>query len=322
KESVVGAITQTTGEVLQRAGGVTNLGMALTGNLPGVVTISSTGMPGAEDPQILIRAQTSWNNSAPLILVDGVERSISSIDIASVQTVSVLKDASATAVFGVKGANGVILITTKQGAKGKANIEIRSNMTAKMASKLPEKYDTYDALSLKNQVIERELGLVPGGWTAYKPYAILDKYRNPATPEERDRYPNVDWVDALFKDVAWSNNTSANVSGGTNFVTYFAGVDFVYEGDLFKTFQNGRGYNAGYGYTRLNARSNLDFNLTKTTKFSTKLFGSNGVRKVPWNASDGDATFWASAYRTSPDAMWPIYSDGTWGWYAARNADV
>lgn len=322
KESVVGAITQTTGEVLQRAGGVTNLGMALTGNLPGVVTISSTGMPGAEDPQILIRAQTSWNNSAPLILVDGVERSISSIDIASVQTVSVLKDASATAVFGVKGANGVILITTKQGAKGKANIEIRSNMTAKMASKLPEKYDSYDALSLKNQVIERELGLVPGGWTAYKPYAILDKYRNPATPEERDRYPNVDWVDALFKDVAWSNNTSANVSGGTNFVTYFAGVDFVYEGDLFKTFQNGRGYNAGYGYTRLNARSNLDFNLTKTTKFSTKLFGSNGVRKVPWNASDGDATFWASAYRTSPDAMWPIYSDGTWGWYAPRNADV
>src|SRR5690606_38729885 len=151
KESVVGAITQTTGEVLQRAGGVTNVGMALTGNLPGVVTISSTGMPGAEDPQILIRAQTSWNNSSPLILVDGIERSISSVDISSVESISVLKDASATAVFGVKGANGVILITTKQGKKGKANIQIRSNITTKAASKLPEKYDSFDALLLKNE---------------------------------------------------------------------------------------------------------------------------------------------------------------------------
>src|SRR5690606_31185828 len=129
KESLVGAITQTTGEVLERTGGVTNLGMALTGNLPGVVTSTSSGMPGAEDPQILIRAQTSWNSSSPLILVDGIERSISSIDIGSVESISVLKDASATAVFCVMGANGVILITTKQGKKGQANIQIRSNIT-------------------------------------------------------------------------------------------------------------------------------------------------------------------------------------------------
>src|SRR5699024_7013870 len=122
KQSIVGAITQTTSEVLERTGGVTSLGAALTGNLPGVITTASTGMPGEEDPQILIRGRSTPNNASPLILVDGVERSMNNIDIQSVESVSVLKDASATAVFGVKGANGVILITTKRGREGKAQI--------------------------------------------------------------------------------------------------------------------------------------------------------------------------------------------------------
>lgn len=322
KESVVGAIVQTSGKVLERTGGVTNLGMALTGNLPGLITTSSSGMPGAEDPQMIVRAQSSWNSSSPLILVDGIERSMSSIDISSVESVSVLKDASATAVYGVKGANGVVLITTKKGTEGRTSIQIRSNVTAKVPSKLPQKYDSYDALELKDRAIERELMISANGWTAYKPQDVINKYRYPADAAEADRYPNVDWEKALFKDHAMSYNTSANVSGGSKFVNYFAGVDFVSEGDLFKTFQNNRGYQSGYGYTRTNVRSNLDFNLTKTTKFSTKLFGSNGVRKVPFNAADGDASFWASAYRTSPDAMQPIYSDGTWGFFQPRNADV
>ena len=147
KASVVGAITQTSGKTLERAG-VNNLGAALTGNLPGVITSSSTGMPGAEDPKIIIRTQSSWNNSEPLVLVDGIEREMSSVDISSVENISVLKDASATAVYGVKGANGVILITTKRGKEGKANVQIKANMTAKVVSKLPEKYDAYDTFYL------------------------------------------------------------------------------------------------------------------------------------------------------------------------------
>jgi TonB-dependent SusC/RagA subfamily outer membrane receptor len=111
KASVVGAITQTSGEVLKRAGGVNDIGAALTGNLPGVVTTASSGMPGEEEPKIVIRSASSWNNSDPLVLVDGIERPMSSVDINSVKSISVLKDASATAVYGVKGANGVILIT-------------------------------------------------------------------------------------------------------------------------------------------------------------------------------------------------------------------
>lgn len=134
---MVGSITQTTGKVLERTG-VTSLGAALTGNLPGVITSASTGMPGEEDPEIIIRTKSSWNNSAPLVLVDGVEREMNSVDISSVASISVLKDASATAVYGVKGANGVILITTKRGQEGKANVQVKANMTAKVVSKLPE----------------------------------------------------------------------------------------------------------------------------------------------------------------------------------------
>lgn len=113
KASVVGAITQASGKVLERSVGIPDVGSALTGNLPGVITTASSGMPGEEEPQIVIRGSSTWNNSAPLVLVDGIERPMSGVDMASVENISVLKDASATAVYGVKGANGVILVTTK-----------------------------------------------------------------------------------------------------------------------------------------------------------------------------------------------------------------
>ncbi|MDP4208827.1 MAG: TonB-dependent receptor [Bacteroidota bacterium] len=325
KESVVGSITQTSSKELERAGGVSSLGAALTGNLPGVVAFSATGMPGAEDPKIVIRSQTSWNNSDPLILVDGIERPMNTVDINSVESVSVLKDASATAIYGVRGANGVILINTKRGSEGKASINVRANMTAKVRSKLPEKYDSYDALSIKDLVIERELniGSGAGAWASYIPSEMVKKYRYPANAYEADRYPNVDWEKELFKDYAMSYNASVNVSGGTKVVKYFASADYLHEGDLFKTFQNDRGYEPGYGYDRINIRSNLDFNLTSTTKFSTNLFGSNGVRKLPWGAQDGDAGYWISAYRTAPDAMPVKYSTtGMWSYYDPRKTDV
>lgn len=323
KASVVGSIVQTSGATLERAGGVTSVGSALTGNLPGVITYSSSGMPGSEDPKIVIRSQSSWNSSDPLILVDGIERDMNTVDITSVENISVLKDASATAVYGVKGANGVILITTKRGKEGKASVHAKVNMTAKVVSKLPEKYDAYDTFLIRNDAMEREL-LVPGlnTWSGYMPMEIIDKYRNPLTPEEWDRYPNTDWEDYLFKKTAFSWNANVDVSGGTKLVNYYASINFVHEGDLFKKFENSRGYSTGFGYNRINARSNLDFKITPTTKLSVNLFGSNATQQVPWDMSSDDTSFWTSAYKTAPDAMRPIYSDGTWGWYAPRDADV
>jgi len=318
KASVVGAITQTTGEVLERAAGVNDIGSALTGNLPGVTTMASSGVPGEEEPQIIIRSPSSWNNSSPLVLVDGIERPMSSVDMQSVATISVLKDASATAVYGVKGANGVILITTKRGQEGKAQISVSANAIMKIPSKLPDKYDSYAALVARNTAIEHELNLAPDAFAYMKPMSFIENYRNQTTIEQQERYPNVDWQDALFKDYTMSYNANLNVAGGTSFVKYYAGVDFVKEGDLFRDFGNGRDYNTGYGYNRVSVRSNLDFNITKTTVFKVNISGTNGKQTTPWalNAwSDWQMSqMWAGVYNISPDAFLPKYSDGSWGY--------
>ncbi len=314
KASVVGAITQTDSKVLERTGGVTSLGMALAGNLPGVVTMSTTGKPGDEDPEITIRGVTSWNSSAPLILVDGVERPMNSVDINSVASISVLKDASATAVFGVRGANGVILITTKRGQEGKATININASTTLKTYSKLPDMMDAYDALNLRNRVIESELPFRPEAWTYYLTQDRLNKYRNPANQEEFERYPNVDWVDELLKPVATSYNFNINLSGGTRFVKYFVNADYAHEGDIYKKVPNFRGYEPGFSYDRINVRSNLDFNLTKTTQLHVNLSGSHSVKKATQGQYEN--LVWSAFYGISPDSFRPIYSDGTFGFYA------
>lgn len=314
KESVVGAIAQTTSKVLERTGGVSSLGQALTGNLPGVVTMTTTGKPGEEDPQITIRGVSSWNGSDPLVLVDGIERPMGSVDINSVASISVLKDASATAVFGVRGANGVILITTKRGEEGKATININASTTLKTYSKLPKLMDSYDALMLRNRVIEGELGYKPDAWSYYLPQQTIDKYRYPANRDEYERYPNVDWVDELLKDVATSFNANVNVAGGTKFVKYFTSVDYTHEGDIYKSFDNNRGYDTGFGYDRINVRSNLDFSLTSTTKLRVNLSGSHAVKKGT-NYNDYENLVWSAFYGVSPDAFIPRYSDGTFGYY-------
>jgi TonB-linked SusC/RagA family outer membrane protein len=276
-------------------------------------------MPGEEDPMILIRAASSWNNRQPLILVDGVERPIQGLDINAVESISVLKDASATAVFGVKGANGVILVTTKRGKEGPARIEVTGSATMKVPSKLPNKYDSYDALMARNIAIEHELGVSPNSWSYIRPQSFIEKYRHPANREEAERYPNVDWQEELFRDYAMAYNANLSVSGGTSFVKYFTSADFQHEGDIFRRWDNGRNYDAGYGYNRLNVRSNLDFQLTKTTVFKVNLAGSNGVRKSPWNQSNSSdwavAQQWAGAYNIAPDVFLPRYSDGSWGFY-------
>lgn len=319
KASVVGSITQTSSKVLERAGGVSDLGSALTGNLPGVVTTASTGMPGEEDPQIVIRGASSWNNSAPLILVDGIERPMSGIDVNSVESISVLKDASATAVYGVKGANGVILITTKRGKEGKATINAGGSMALKMPSKLPNKLDSYDAFQLRNDAVEYELGLTPDSWMYMMSQEQMNKYRNPANQAEAERYPNIDWADWMFKDYAFSENANVSVSGGTPFVKYYAAIDYQHEGDLFKEYDNGRGYQTTYGYNRVNMRSNLDFQLTKTTLLKTNLSGSHGVKQGP--RTDYEYNIWGSVYTTPPNVFYPQYSDGTWGYDPINNAN-
>ena len=337
KASVVGAITQTTGEVLERAAGIGSVGAALTGNLPGVATIASTGQPGEEDPRIYIRGAAAWNTDAqPLVLVDGVEREIKAVDISSVATVSVLKDASATAIYGVKGANGVILITTKRGVEGKAKVDVGFNATLKAVSKLPRKYDSYDGYMYRNQAIEHELAI--GGdasWAYYRPQTFINNFRNQdhtviankdaagnylGDYSQAERYPNVDWQEEMFKNFALSYNTNLNISGGTKFVKYFVAFDFQNEGDMTKIWDNHQGYEGGYTYNRLNVRSNLDFQITKTTQFSVNLAGSNAQQKTPRYYYGNNGEFfqqqnWAGAYGMAPNLFPVQFSDGSWGYY-------
>ena len=325
KASVVGAITQTTGKVLERAGGVSDIGSALTGNLPGVITSSSSGMPGDEDPKIVIRGVSSWNSSDPLILVDGIERPMSSVDIHSVQSISVLKDASATAVYGVKGANGVILITTKRGTEGKAKISASASSALKLVSKLPETYGSADALYYVNQAIKHELGLSPSSWGDIRSTDFINNYNAPAgsiDPETgllmSERYPDVDWQKELFKDYAMSYNANVNIAGGTKAVKYYAAIDYQHEGDLFREWKNNRGYTSGYGFNRINVRSNLDFQLTKTTTLKANLSGSHGIRKSPYGLEKGswaETQLWQAAYSAPHDTFLPQYSDGVWGYF-------
>ena len=322
KESVVGSIAQLSNEKLKQTGNVTDLRQALEGQIPGVVALTTSGEPGGiltgeSATNIFIRGQNTWNGGQPLVLVDGVERSMNNIDVNEVASMSVLKDASATAVFGVKGANGVILITTKRGTEGKTTLNFSYNTTASMLSKQPEKLDSYAAMMAKDEIIEREGVLNQPSWGAYVPYEIVQRYRLPQTAEYSQIYPNVDWQDAMFKKMGFAHRLTLNAQGGSKAIQYFGSLAYLHEGDMFKDYNNGKGYNPNYDYDRFNFRSNIDIKLTRTTKFKLNLSGYYSLKNTNYNndgsTSRADAWMWKATYGLAPNLFLPMYSDGRWG---------
>ncbi len=311
KINVVGAISAIKGDALLQSGGVTTIGQALQGKIPGLTTMYTNGKPGSTDMKIYIRAQSSWNNSGDvLVLIDGIERDMNDIDMNEVESVSVLKDASATAVYGVKGANGVILITTKRGQTGKAKLSVSGSLIAKTISKVPSKYESYDAMMIRNQAIMRELPYSEASWKDYIPLQVADKFRNQQTQEEFEMFPNVDWKEYMFKDVANDQQLNLSISGGAELAKYFVSLSYNDESDMTKDFETGKGYNSKLSYKRLNYRSNLDFNITKSTKLSVNLSGS--YSKKTGSPAD-DIRLYLSLYNIAPDLYYPRYSDGSYG---------
>jgi len=313
KQSVVGAISQIKGEDLKEvSAGLSNVAEALQGNVPGVTTIQGSGVPGRNDVQIFIRGQGSWNGSGqPLILVDGVQRSMDNIDFNDIENLSVLKDASATAVFGVQGANGVILITTKRGKKGGAQLSLTVNSTLKTVSKLPEKLDAYDAILESNSSILHQLAQDESVWSLIRPLAIADKYRNPANEQESYIYPNVNWKNTLVKDVAQDYNLNLSVRGGGDNAKYFGSLGYQSVSDIFdgQRYDNGKGYDGSYQYDRFNYRTNIDFNITKTTELSVSIGGFLGTEQSP-----GDLNLVTnSIYDLAPNIYTPVFPDGAFG---------
>lgn len=293
KESVVGAITQIDNQALVRSG-VTNVTNAITGKLSGVLTVQQTGQPGANDSEIYIRGLSSWNGSAPLVLVDGIERDFSDLDPNEINTLSVLKDASATAVFGAKGANGVIIVTTKRGAVGKPKLDVTASYGMQRATRIPDHIDSYTTMSMYNNAL-----MNGQQFSDLLPQWYLDEYQNPSSELNALRFPNVNWFDLLSKPFAPTTNANFNISGGTNFVKYFCSLGYTNEGSFFDAYKDGF-YDMNYHYNRINYRANIDFNLTKSSVLSFNVGGDTGIRNQPNSAP------WRNMYSTSP-ARFPAF---------------
>lgn len=293
KESVVGAITQIDNKALMNSGSpdVTN---AITGKLSGVLTIQQQGEPGASNAEIIVRGLSSWNGSAPLVLVDGVERDFSAMDPNEIATISVLKDASATAVYGAKGANGVIIVTSKRGSLGKPKFNVSASTGLQWATAIPDHISSYTTMSMYNVAMMNQMQ-----FTDLIPQNVLNEYQQPSTRLNALRYPNVDWFNEVTNKFAPTVNANLNLQGGTNFVKYFASFGYLYQGSLFDAYHNGID-DARYKYNRFNYRTNLDFALTKSTGFSINVGGEVGIKNQPSNSS------WYALYATSP-ARFPAY---------------
>ena len=273
KESVVGAIAQIQTEDIVNTG-LTNVTQAIAGKLSGVLTMQTSGAPGANNAEIIIRGVSSWNGSSPLVMVDGVERNFSTIDPNEIENISVLKDASATAVFGAKGANGVILVTTRGGKEGKPVMKMNISQGFNFATRLPAHISAYDTALGWNVAMMNSMN-----YANMYSEADLAEFANPSSAINALRYPDINWFDELLKDVANTTDANLNISGGTRRARYFISLGYKNEGSIF---EDSELYGFGnYGYDRFNYRANLDFNVTSSTILSFKVGGDIASRLSP-----------------------------------------
>ena len=281
KMTLTGAVSNVGSKELLKAP-VANLGNALQGHLPGVQTVQYSGMPGADDPVIRIRGIGSLNSAEPLVLVDGVERSFTQIDPNEVADISILKDASATAVFGVRGANGVILVTTKRGQAGEASVSASASAGVQQISEFIDFTDSYTYGRMWNyaQITDtRDPSQWPGSSyiNDYTPYAgdgirfdqqAMEHFKNGDMPMT---YPNVDWINYLMNDAAWQEQVNVNVNGGTDRMRYFVSTGIFNQNSLFKTFSDNP--NETFKYNRYNYRANLDIDVSRYSTLAITLGG-------------------------------------------------
>lgn len=311
KVTMTGAISSVKSDDLVRTsvGSVNNV---LGGQLSGVTTVQYSGEPGDDAAEIFVRGKATWGDSQPLIQVDGVERTMADIDPNEIESVTVLKDASATAVFGVRGANGVVLITTKRGSQGKAKISVSTSWTALSPTKMVEQASSLEYANFYNQMSENDywqtanLAVANGkyasleAYMAEKPFsksfsdAIIQKF---ATGSDPIRFPNTRWAEYIMKDVTLQQQHNLNISGGTDRVKYFISTGYYSQDGLFKEF--GANYDFGYQYHRFNYRSNLDLKATKTTTLSFNVAGNVSNADKPYTGS-GAAGLIKQIYYATP----------------------
>ncbi|MGM9767394.1 MAG: SusC/RagA family TonB-linked outer membrane protein [Candidatus Cryptobacteroides sp.] len=305
KASSVGSIAQTSGSELMKSGNINSVSEALQGKLNGVISINSTGQPGANTASIYIRGKSSWQNTNPLVLVDGIERDMNDVDFNEIESISVLKDASATAVYGVRGGNGVILLTTKRGDSEKPRVSFNMNVGLKSPTATGNWADYVTAMKMYNEAAANE-----GNWSALYSQATIDAWENALRTGNygpyNDVFPQVDWAEEILH-VGVSENYNVNINGKSDFMKYFASVGYQHDGSIYDIPKN-ENYDPRAYYNRLNWRANFDFNLTKYTVFSVNVAGKMGYR---------NSQFYSDVYgklTVAPTNDFPIkYSDGYWG---------
>ncbi|WP_169719441.1 TonB-dependent receptor [Olivibacter sitiensis] len=245
KSSVTAAVSTVSGETLKKVGPVANVSNALGGNVSGLITRQTTGEPGADASAVLLRG------NAPLVLVDGVERNWNRINMQDIETISILKDASAVAPYGLRGANGVILVTTKRGKSGTMVLNYSGEYGIQEPTNTPEFMNAYDGLSLRNQAL-----IMDGRPNEVIADDVLELYR-----QGTDRYPNTDWVSAYLRS-SRTQNHNLSLNGGSENIKAFVSMGYFYQGSM---------YGDNQDLNRYNVRSNLDINATPTTQLSVDI---------------------------------------------------
>ena len=304
KVALTGSVTSVESKDLVKAAG-TNLANALAGNITGFSAIQSSGQPGADDPTIFVRGIGSLDaeRATPLIMVDGVERSFFRMDPNEVESITVLKDASATAVFGVRGANGVILVTTKRGSAGKMSVSLTSEVGFQKPIRLYDYCNSYEYATVYNESrLNDEPTLTPEE-LPFKEHH-LQAFKDHSQPLI---YPDTDWQEYLLKDVAFQTKHNISVSGGTKNVRFFTSLGFVSQDGLYKSFDTD--YDSNIQYNRYNYRANLDIDVTKTTTLSINLGGRIEDNKTPITKDNGK--FDPQLYFALPFAGVGLY-EGMW----------
>lgn len=297
KISVVGAITSV--DVAQLQTPATTLNNMLGGRVAGVISMQTSGEPGKNISEFWIRGIGTFGaNASALVLIDGLEGTLSNVDPADVESFSVLKDASATAVYGVRGANGVVLVTTKRGTTDKLRITARVNFTVSQLRRLPEYLGASDYAQLAN-----EARVSSGLPAVYSPMELdLIKYQL-----DPDLYPDVNWQKEIMNKTSLQHTYYLSAQGGGSIARYFISLNLSNEGSAYKQDKNSK-YKANVGYNTYGYRSNLDINLTKTTTIYLGLDGFVSSRNEPGMANTNN--LWSAQSRLTPLTIPKMYSNG------------
>ncbi|MBQ6870019.1 MAG: SusC/RagA family TonB-linked outer membrane protein, partial [Alistipes sp.] len=292
KASIVGAISSVSLDDLKAP--VAKLSGNIAGQLAGVVSVQRSGEPGAGSTFWIRGISTFGESKTPLILVDGIERDMDLVNVDDIKEMSILKDASATAIYGVRGANGVVMITTRSGENGKPKVSLSMEAGLVSPTKTPQMLDGVQFAEMWNEAT---------GSMHYSPETI-EKFRS---GEDTDLYPNVDWLNTLYKDQTWNEKINVSVSGGGDIAKYYISGAFYNEAGLFAV-DNMKNYDTSLYYRRYNFRSNVDVQVFKYTKLNINLATSFERKNEP----GGDASsIWSYTLNTTPIAYPLFYSDGT-----------